>query len=134
MKNIHLFVDSIQENPSDPIFETSLDFIERLERYSKSLGVNQIGFVKLPQSLIFQQYGVIYENTIVLAMEMSKEKIDKAPSQTTLNMVFETYDNLGKAANKIAEFLRKQGYSAQADHLLGGLVLFPPLAQKAGIG
>ena len=65
---------------------------------------------------------------------MSKDKIDKAPSQATMNMVFGTYDELGKAANRIAEFLRAHGYAAQADHPLGGLVLFPPLAQKAGIG
>ncbi|MCK5390150.1 MAG: epoxyqueuosine reductase, partial [Candidatus Thorarchaeota archaeon] len=77
---------------------------------------------------------VIYDNAIILAMEMSQEKIDKSPSPETLNMIFETYDTLGIAANKIAEFLRAQGYSAQADHPLGGLVLFPPLAQKAGIG
>ncbi|MHA2214107.1 MAG: 4Fe-4S dicluster domain-containing protein, partial [Candidatus Thorarchaeota archaeon] len=31
-------------------------------------------------------------------------------------------------------FLRQHGYAAQADHPLGGLVLYPPLAQKAGIG
>jgi epoxyqueuosine reductase len=49
-------------------------------------------------------------------------------------MVFGTYDDLGKAVNKITEFLRDHGYAAQADHPLGGLVLFPPLAQKAGIG
>jgi epoxyqueuosine reductase QueG len=67
-------------------------------------------------------------------MEMSQEKIDKAPSQETINMIFGTYDDLGIAANKIAEFLREQGYAAQADHPLSGLVLFPPLAQKAGIG
>jgi ferredoxin len=133
MKNIHLSVDSIQENPSDPNPDMSQDFLEQLN-YSYSQGVNQIGFVKLPKNLIFQQYGVLYDNAIVLAMVMTKEKIDKAPSQTTLNTVFGTYDNLGKAANRIAEFLRERGFSAQADHPLGGLVLFPPLAQKAGIG
>jgi hypothetical protein len=49
-------------------------------------------------------------------------------------MVFGTYDDLGKAANKIAEYIRDHGYVAQADNHLGGLVLFHPLAQKAGIG
>jgi hypothetical protein len=87
--------------------------------------------VTLPHNLIFQEYGVLYDNAIILAMEMSKEKIDKAPSQATMNMVFGTYDDLGKAANKIAEFLREYGFAAQADHPLGGLVLFPPLAARA---
>ncbi|MFX1510952.1 MAG: [Fe-S]-binding protein [Promethearchaeota archaeon] len=134
MKNIHLSVDSIQENPSNPNSDAHQEFLEQLQDYSQSLGVSQFGFVKLPQDLIFQQYGVLYDNAIILAMEMSKEKINKAPSQATMNMVFGTYDELGKAANRIASFLREQGYAAQADHPLGGLVLFPPLAQKAGIG
>jgi len=134
MKNIHLSVDSIKDNPSVPNSDTSQEFLRKLQDYSQSKGVSLFGFVKLPQNLIFQQFGVLYDNAIILAMEMSKEKIDQAPSQATVNMVFETYDDLGKTANKIAKFLREQGYAAQADHPLGGLVLFPPLAQKAGIG
>ncbi|MFQ5833908.1 MAG: [Fe-S]-binding protein [Candidatus Thorarchaeota archaeon] len=134
IKNIHLSVDSIQENPSDPISEATEEFLEQLKDYSLSLGVGPFEFVKLPLDLIFQEYGVLYDNAIILGMEMSKEKIDRAPSQATLSMVFGTYDDLGKAANKIADFLREHGYAAQADHPLGGLVLFPPLAQKAGIG
>jgi epoxyqueuosine reductase QueG len=83
---------------------------------------------------IFGKPRILSLRARVLAMEMDKEAIEKAPSQATLNMVFGTYDELGVAANQIAGFLRDQGFGAQADHPLGGLVLFPPLAQKAGIG
>ncbi|MHA3964428.1 MAG: 4Fe-4S double cluster binding domain-containing protein [Candidatus Thorarchaeota archaeon SMTZ1-45] len=134
IKNIHLSVDSISENPINASTQTSPEFQEKLRKFAKFHGVNLLEFVKLPQDLIFQNMGVLFDNAIVLAMEMSKEKIDKAASQETMNMVFGTYDDLGKAANRIAEFLREHGYAAQADHPLGGLVLFPPLAQKAGIG
>jgi epoxyqueuosine reductase QueG len=134
IKNIHLSVDSIPDNPINASTEASPEFLEELKEYASSLGVGPLEFVKLPQNLIFQKMGVLYDNAIILAMEMSKEKIDQAASQATLTMVFGTYDDLGKAANRIAEFLREQGYAAQADHPLGGLVLFPPLAQKAGIG
>jgi epoxyqueuosine reductase QueG len=130
IKNIHHSVDSITENPLNPSTNTS----KELREFAQSFGVGVIEFVKLPQDLIFQEFGALFDNAIILAMEMSKEKIDKATSQETLNMVFGTYDDLGKAANQIAEFLRKHGYAAHADHPLGGLVLFPPLAQKAGIG
>ena len=134
IKNIHLSVDSIQNNPKHPKSKAPVEFLEKLNDFALSLGIGKSEFVKLPHDLIFQELGVLYDNAIILAMEMNKEKIDKAPSQDTLNMVFGTYDDLGKAANKIAEFLRTHGYAAQADHPLGGLVLFPPLAQKAGIG
>jgi Pyruvate/2-oxoacid:ferredoxin oxidoreductase delta subunit len=134
IKNIHISVDSIPNNPQNPPVNAPAAFFEQLKEFAHSLGVGPIDFVKLPQDLIFQKVGVLFDNAMVLAMEMSKEKIDKAPSQATMNMVFATYDELGIAANRIADFIREQGYAAQADHPLGGLVLFPPLAQKAGIG
>ena len=134
ISNIHLSVDSIKDNPSEPRKESSQEFLDELEKYILSLGVAPFGFVKLPHDLIFDDFGVLYDNAIVLAMEMDKENIDKAPSQATMNTVFGTYDDLGIAANKITEYLREHGYGAQADHPLGGLVLFPPLAQRAGLG
>ena len=134
IKSIHLSVDSITENPTHPNLQSSPEFLEELKNFSLSNGVRILEFVQLSKNLIFQEYGTLYDTAIILAMEMSKEKIDKAASQETLNMVFGTYDDLGKAANRITEFLRAHGYAAQADHPLGGLVLFPPLAQNAGIG
>jgi ferredoxin len=134
MKNINLTVDSLSENPSNPSTSASDEFLEQLRVFSRSLGIGIIEFIKLPRDLIFQKFGVIFDNAIVLAMEMDKDKIDNAPSQETMNMVFETYDSLGIAANSIATFLREQGYAAQADHPLGGTVLYPPLAQRVGIG
>ena len=131
IKNIHQSVDSIANNPNQPVTKASTEFLEKLREYTLSLGVGQFESVKLPHDLIFQEFGVLCARA---RMEMSKDLIDKAPSQATMNMVFGTYDDLGIAANKIAEFLREQGYATQADHPLGGLVLFPPLAQKAGIG
>ena len=46
----------------------------------------------------------------------------------------ETYHHLGDAANGIARYLRRQGVGAHAGHPLNGLVLYPPLAQQAGLG
>jgi epoxyqueuosine reductase len=134
MKNINVSVNSISKNPSEPLIEVSEEFLDNLREFAYSLGVGPIGFTKLPRDLIFQGFGVKFDNAIVLAMEMDEEKICKAPSQETMNMVFGTYDNLGIAANRVAAYLREQGYAAQADHPLGGLVLFPPLAQIARIG
>ncbi|MGY5857770.1 MAG: reductive dehalogenase domain-containing protein [Candidatus Thorarchaeota archaeon] len=134
MKNINLSVDSISKNPKGPAMSASSEFVDELKKFIHSTNVDILEFVKLSPDLIFQGAGVIYDNAIILAMEMSEDKINKAPSQETIEMVFDTYDALGIAANQIAAFLRERGYAAQADHPLGGLALFPPLAQKAGIG
>ena len=134
LRNIHKSIDSIADNPVNSAPEVSVEFIEKLREFAAEQGVGDIGFTKLPHDLIFSRYGVLYDNAIVLTMEMPKKEIDKAPSQATMNMVFGTYDNLGIAANKVTIFLRENGYAAHADHPLGGLVLFPPLAQRAGLG
>lgn len=134
IKNIHISVDTIPQNHPHPKTEAPAEYLEKLREHAHSLGVSILEFVKLPPDIIFQEFSVLFDNAIILAMEMSKEDIDKAPSQSTINMVFGTYDDLGIAANGITEHLREQGYAAQADHPLGGLVLFPPLAQRAGIG
>jgi len=134
MKNINLSVDSLDKNPKGPAMSATPEFLEELKAFIHATDVDILEFVKLPHDLIFQGAGIIYDNAIILAMEMSQDDIDKAPSQDTMDMVMDTYDDLGIAANRIAEFLREHGFAAQADHPLGGLVLFPPLAHKAGIG
>jgi epoxyqueuosine reductase QueG len=46
----------------------------------------------------------------------------------------EIYRDLGRIANKGADFLRRRGFSAHAGHPLMGMALYPPLAQAAGLG
>ena len=110
------------------------EFFKDLVEYANTLNVSHVGYAKLPPKYVFQDMAVLYENAIVLAMEMDKERMDKAPSYDTMIMVMETYDELGIAANKIAKFLREQGYGAHAGHPLGGMALYPPLGQMAGFG
>ena len=49
-------------------------------------------------------------------------------------MVHETYNQLGQISNRIADWLRERGYAAHAGHPLGGMALYPPMAQEAGLG
>ena len=68
IKNIHISVDSIPQNPTHPKSKASVEFLEKLREYSLSLGVGQFEYVKLPHDLIFQEYGVLYDNAIIMAM------------------------------------------------------------------
>lgn len=134
IKNIKISLDSISKNtqkPKDTIDDT---FLQKLKEFCKDQGIVNIGFTKLPRKLIFKDKAVLYDNAIVLVMEMDKESIAKAPHRDTIIMIMETYNNLGITANKVASFLRDNGYSAHASHPLGGLVLYPPLAKSAGLG
>ena len=134
IKNIKRSLTSLNQNPSIPRSTITTELLEEFETYAKSLGVSSIGYTKLPRKLIFKSKAVLHDNAIVLSMEMDKEKIELAPSSKTATMIMKTYDDLGKVSNKLTDFLRGNGYSVQAGHPLGGLVLYPPLAEKAGIG
>jgi epoxyqueuosine reductase QueG len=98
------------------------------------MGVSAIGYTKLPQPWIFQDKAVLYDNAIVLTMEMDKQKMDTAPSPASHLAAVEIYHYLGDAVIAIARFLRAHGYAAHAGHPLMGLALYPPLAQRAGLG
>jgi len=134
IKNIHKSYDSLTKNSEKPKEKITEAILEELKDFGKKHGIVNLGFTKLPHHLIFKEKAILHDNAIVLVLEMDKDKIAKSPSRETVGMIMHTYNNLGIAANKIAEFLRKHGYSAHASHPLGGIVLYPPLASNAGLG
>jgi epoxyqueuosine reductase len=133
-RNIRASLTELDEDPPQPA--TSMSDVDRmaLEAFMHEVGIDTFGFTHVPRHLIFENKAVLHPNAIVLTMEMDKERMDTAPSPDTAVMVHETYNQLGIAANQVARYLRRQGYSAQAGHPLGGLTLCPPLAQAAGLG
>lgn len=133
-KNMENSVKSLKNNLKSPQFTANDDFIQELEKYAFSLGISKIKYVKVPPELIFRNKSVLFENAIILIMEMDKTAVDKAPSDDTQSMSVATYDELGKKTNQLAEFLRKNGFAAHASHPAGGFVVYPALAQRAGLG
>jgi len=134
IKEGELAIKSIKNNNDNFIHSITDEQLKDFKKYAKSLGIDNIGFTKIPRQLIFKERAICYENAIVLIKEMDKNAISKAPSVTTLKSVFETYDTLGILTNKLTDYLKENNFYAQASHPLGGLVLYPPLAQKAGLG
>ncbi|MFW9924895.1 MAG: 4Fe-4S binding protein, partial [Candidatus Thorarchaeota archaeon] len=124
---------SIKKNHRNPKTIITEELLLSLKQYCKELGL-VIGFTKLRKELIFRNEAVLYDNVIVLSMEMDYNKMDKAPSAETQGMIIKTYNNLGIIANRIASFLRKNGFRAQACHPLGGPICYPPLIGDAGMG
>lgn len=133
-KNMEFTIKSLKNNPENPKMEAEDEFFDEFENYAKSIGVDKLGYVTVPSELIFKDKAILYENAIILLMEMDKEAIDVAPSEATQEMGVVTYDELGKKTNELAEFLRKNGVGAHASHPAGGIVMYPHLAQYAGLG
>ena len=127
-------INSIKENPSHPKTEIDKRLYGELEEYAYSLDVCSIGYTRLPAQWVFQNKAALHSNVIVLTMKMDREAINTSPSPDAEYTVIATYRDLGIIANKVADFLRKHGFSAQAGHPLNGQTLYPPLAQLAGLG
>jgi len=125
---------SLRKNPPQPKSHVPEGFLDELEDYAQSLGVSSIGYTRVPERWIFQGRAVLHLNAMMLTMEMDKARIDTAPSIAGKQAVMEIYRDLGIAANRIATYLRKRGYSTDAAHPLMGPALYPPLAQMAGLG
>ena len=133
-KNREYTVKSLKSNPNNPKTMAEADFIQKFEKYARSIGIGGIGYTKVIPELIFKDRTVLFENTIVFTIEMDKKFIDMAPSPQTNEIGIITYDELGKKTNMLAEFLRENGFGAHASHPAGGIVLYPHLAQYAGLG
>ena len=125
---------SLGKNPAQPRTEAPVELIADLEAYLLGLGASSVGYTRVPQRWIFRNKAILHTNAIVLTMEMDKVRIETAPSQDGLEAVVEIYRDLGRIANKGADYLRQRGYSAHAGHPLMGLALYAPLAQLAGLG
>jgi epoxyqueuosine reductase QueG len=134
MLGIHRSLKTLEQNPSQPKTHIQEPELPELESYARSEGVDDIGYARLHETLVFRRKAVLHRNAIVLSMEMDRDRIDTSPSEQSFIEVHQTYHHLGRAANRIAAWLRKRGYSAHAGHPLMGLALYPPLAQQAGLG
>lgn len=127
-------VKSMHVNPENPKTVADNEFIKNFENYAKQLGIASIGYVNVPSHLIFNERSIIKEHTIVLTLEMDRNIISNSPSQENQDMALQTYDELGKITNKLSDYMRKNGFAAQASHPAGGFVMYPWIAQIAGLG
>ena len=125
---------SLDSNPRPPRTEAPPDFIADLEAHLLGLGAGSVGYARVPERWVFRNKAILHTDAIVMSMEMDKPRIETAPSLDAERAVLEIYRDLGRIANKGADYLRKRGYSAHAGHPLMGLALYPPLAQMAGLG
>jgi epoxyqueuosine reductase len=127
------------ETPASRAGNASPEFWEEIRHKAQSLGIGVIGFAPVDENLIFQTDYVgkirgLYENAIVLGMEMDFSAIDLAPAPQAGLEAMRVYADLGVATNKLSDFVRSRGYKAIACHPLGGPILFPAMAEKANMG
>lgn len=129
------------KSPSDELKPAPAEFWDEVIEKANSLGIGLIGFALVDENLIFKEDKInkikdtsLYDNAIVLGMEMDFDAINTAPELIAGLEAMRIYAELGDATNKLAEFVRSKGYTAIACHPLGGPILYPPMAVKANLG
>ena len=127
------------EHLPEKIQSAPKDFWEELEEQAKILGIDLIGFAPIDENLIFEEdhvggIEVLYQNAVVLGMEMNYDAIETAPDSPAGVESLNIYAELGEATNKLTNFIRSKGFRAIACHPLGGPILYPAMAVKAGLG
>ena len=115
------------------------DFWKEVEEKAVELGIDLIGYASIDEKLIFEEdhvggIEVLYENAIVLGMEMNYDAIETAPEPPAGVESMNIYAELGEATLNLADFIRSKGFRAIACHPLGGPILYPAMAVKAGLG
>lgn len=124
--------------PGDTKFAPK-EFWEEIIEKTQSLGIDLIGFAPVDDNLIFKNDYVggielLYENGIVLGMEMNYDAINSAPEPPAGLESLRIYAELGIATNLLADFIRSKGYRVIACHPLGGPILYPAMAVHAKLG
>lgn len=132
-KNIEENVKSLKNNPDDPNTRASIKFMDKFEEHARSMGIKSIGYTKVDPELIFKDRAIIYENAIVFTKEIDKFGVDNDfPGKQQKDL--ELYNEFGIKTNEMVDYLRENGFSAQASHPSQGFVTYPTLAQNAGLG
>lgn len=134
MVNMRESAKSITKNPKLGKRTISKADLEKLESIAKEYGVSTIGYTKIDPDFIFKGFEILYDNAIIVTMEMDNNIVGKGTGQENMNEIMRTYDGLGQVVNRIADFLREQGYNCHASPAFGGDINTVPAAQAAGLG
>jgi|GEM_PF-74227 len=108
---------------------------EKLQAYAWEKHEIQVGFTEVTEDMIFEGKAIPFKYALVFVQEMNKGAFEEEPIVAAGREVVRVYNELGKATNDIANWLRSEyNIHCQANHPFGGLTDYVPLAEKAGLG
>jgi ferredoxin len=134
MKNLLVSAKGVRDNSHTGKRRMDDKTLKELEEFTLTLGISIIGYTKVNPDHIFDGFEILCDTAMVLALEMDRQLVKTSPSIEFAEEIYRTYDELGIAVNKVADWLRARGYNCHASPAVGGDVNMVPVAQDAGIG
>ncbi|WP_073339355.1 4Fe-4S binding protein [Clostridium grantii] len=110
----------------------SKEKFDKLKKLLSTLGVDNYGYFEITPDKVFKNCGVPHKYALVISSSMDKAAFKTAPSIECQLEVAKVYHQTGDAANKVAEFLQKEGFGASPNHSMGGQLDYSMGAQWAG--
>lgn len=134
IKQMRISAKYLKNNPK--LGKNVLDSATRksLEEYAITLGVSKFAYTEVNHDYIFEGFEILYDNAMVLTMEMNRDCIKSSPSDASSKEVWRTYAELDTIVNKLSDFLRNRGYNCHPNPAQGGDLCTVPLAQDACLG
>ena len=118
------------DNPIDPLDSVSDDFLNNLEQFILDKSFVGVSYSKL--SLEFKkQWGIDWENIIILKYLMSEEILKMKPSREKTKLEDEEFQEFGRKTFEIADFLRKNNFDAELIHPLDDTISLRAIAMQS---
>ena len=118
------------DNPIDPLDSVSDDFLNNLEQFILDKSFVGVSYSKL--SLEFKkQWGIDWENIIILKYLMSEEILKMKPSREKTKLEDEEFQEFGRKTFEIADFLRKNNFNADLIHPLDDTISLRAIAMQS---
>ena len=146
LSDIKSFSDG-EVNKDRKYIDNISEFTEKLKAYAKFYGANLVGITEMKDEFYYEKrgrhkenYGEVIERKdmlpygIVFAVEMDKEKIEKAPMLDEVIATSKAYVDVATIGMVISYYLRSLGYEARNHMDANYLVRLIPVAKSAGIG
>lgn len=134
LKEMFKSASRLKQNPQIGKNIIQDNFLQELESYAFSLGISKIGYTKVNPDFIFNKFEILYDNAMIVAMEMNRKDMRHNPSDAASMEIWRTYSQLGIIVNKLADFIREKGFNCHPSPAVGGDVMTVPIAQDSGIG
>lgn len=110
-------------------------FYEEVEQLARSLGAKNIGYLNgIEGTEIFRGKAIPAPNAIVFTVDEDRDAINSTPSFDSFYEIQHAYMRLSVISTKLAQHIRKKGYSAYPGTALGGMTDYVVLAERAGLG
>ena len=118
------------DNPIDPLDSVSDDFLNNLEQFILDKSFVGVSYSKL--SLEFKkQWGIDWENIIILKYLMSEEILKMKPSREKTKLEDEEFQEFGRKTFEIVDFLRKNNFNADLIHPLDDTISLRAIAMQS---